>query len=118
MSSKRERAKTWVNGYAVTGAAVVIAAIFPGSTSAALMAIEADMCFELGKIYRGDDFTFSEAVAASSAIGLLAAAGKIAALEALNLVPGAGWAAKAAIAGGLIKALGESIIAYYEKACY
>lgn len=118
MSSKRDQAKTWVNGYAVTGAAVVIGAVFPGSTSAALMLIEAEMCFDVGRIYRGEDFTFSEAVAAASAIGLVAAAGKIAALEALNLVPGAGWAAKAPIAGGLIKALGESIISYYEKACY
>lgn len=115
--SKQERARLWVNGYAITGAAVVIAAVFPGSTSAALMVIEAEMCFEIGKIYRGDDFTFTEAVAAAGAVGLVSVAGKIMALEALTLIPFAGWAAKAPIAGGLIKALGEAVIAYYEEVC-
>lgn len=117
MSSKRERAKKWVNGYAITGAGIVIAAVFPGTTSAALMLIEAEMCFEVGKIYRGDDYTWTEAVAAAGAVGLVAAAGKVAALEALNLIPGAGWLIKGPIAGGLIKALGEAVIAYYENAC-
>ena len=117
MSSKKEKARKWVNGYAVTGAVVVVAAFFPGSTAAALMVIEAEMCFEIGKIYRGDDFTFTEAVAAAGAVGLVAVAGKIAALEALSLVPFAGWAAKAPIAGGLIKGLGEAVIAYYEEVC-
>lgn len=117
MSSKKEKARKWVNGYAVTGAAVVVAAVFPGSTSAALMVIESEMCFEIGKIYRGDDFTFTEAVAAAGAVGLVVVAGKIAALEALSLVPVAGWAAKAPIAGGLIKGLGEAVIAYYEEVC-
>ena len=115
--SKRDRAITWVNGYAITGAMVVIAAVFPGSTAAALMVIEVEMCFEIGKIYRGDNFTFTEAVAAAGAVGLVAVVGKIAALEALTLVPFAGWAAKAPIAGSLIKGLGEAVIAYYERVC-
>ena len=35
--------------------------------------------------------------------------------EALTLVPFAGWVAKAPIAAGIIKGLGEAIIAFYEQ---
>lgn len=35
----------------------VIAAVIPGSTSAALVAMEAHMCYQIGKIYRGDNYT-------------------------------------------------------------
>jgi uncharacterized protein (DUF697 family) len=98
----------------VTGTAIVVGAVFPGATSAALMTIEATMCFQIGKIYRGDDYEWKEAVKAAGVVGLAAITGKIVALEALTLVPFAGWAAKAAIAGGIIKGLGEAIISYYE----
>ncbi|MFN5472851.1 MAG: hypothetical protein ACK48A_07915 [Pseudanabaena sp.] len=108
MSSKRDRAKDWVNGYALTGVGIVAAAIFPGATSVALMSIEGIMCFQIGKIYKGDDYTFGEAATAASVVGLTSIAGQAIALEALNLVPWAGWAAKAAVAGGIIKALGGS----------
>ena len=33
MSSERDRAKNWVNGYALTGVGIVAAAIFPRATS-------------------------------------------------------------------------------------
>lgn len=115
MSYKKTQAKNWVNGYAVTGAGIVIAAVIPGSTSAALMALEATMCFHIGKIYRGSNYKWTEATAAAGAVGLAAVAGKLIALEALTFVPFAGWAAKAPIAGGIIKVLGEAIISYYEK---
>ncbi|GET39979.1 hypothetical protein [Microseira wollei] len=115
MMSKQERAREWVNNYAITGTGIVVAAIVPGSTSVALMAIEATMCFHIGRIYRGDDFSMKEAGAIAASVGLAAVAGQIVALEALTLVPWAGWAAKGAIAGGIIKALGEAIISYYEN---
>lgn len=114
-SYKKTKAQSWVNGYAVTGAGIVIAAVIPGSTSVALMSLEATMCFHIGKIYRGSDYEWKEAVAVAGAVGLAAVAGKLIALEALTLLPFAGWAAKAPIAGGIIKALGEAIISYYEK---
>lgn len=113
--TKIERARAWVNSYAVIGTGVVIAAVVPGSTSAALSAMEAHMCFEIGKIYRGDNFTMMEAVRVAAAVGIAAIAGQMAALEALNLIPVAGWAVKGAIAGGIIKALGEAIIHHYES---
>lgn len=113
--SKRERAREWVNNYAITGTGIVVAAIVPGSTSVALMAIEATMCFHIGRIYRGEDFSMKEAGAIAGSVGLAAVAGQIVALEALTLIPWAGWAAKGAIAGGIIKGLGEAIISYYES---
>ena len=45
----------------VAGTAVVIAAIIPGTTSTALAAMEAHMCYQIGKIYRGEDYTMKEA---------------------------------------------------------
>ena len=113
--SKRDRARTWVNGYTVAGAAIVVAAVFPGGSSAALATMEMTMCYQIGKIYRGDDYQWGEAVAAAGVVGLASVVGKLAALEALNLVPFAGWAAKAPIAAGIIKGLGEAIIAFYEQ---
>jgi uncharacterized protein (DUF697 family) len=115
MSSKKDKAQTWVNGYAVAGAAAVAAAVFPGSTSAALIAIEGHMCYQIGKIYRGDDYSLSEGIAVAGVIGLASIGAKLVALEALNFVPFAGWVVKAPIAGGVIKILGEVIIAHYEK---
>lgn len=113
--SKQDRAREWVNNYAITGTGIVVAAIVPGATSVALMAIEATMCFHIGRIYRGDDFSMKEAGGIAASVGLAAVAGQIVALEALTLIPWAGWAAKGVIAGGIIKTLGEAIISYYEN---
>lgn len=99
----------------VAGAAAVAAAVFPGSTPAALLAIEGHMCYQIGKIYRGDDYSLAEGIAAAGVIGLAGVGAKLLALEALNFVPLAGWAVKAPVAGGVIKGLGELIIAHYEN---
>ncbi len=113
--SKQYLAREWVNNYALTGTGIVVIAIIPGSNSVALMTIEATMCFHIGRIYRGTDFSMKEAGAIAGSVGLAAVAGQIVALEALTLIPWAGWLAKAAIAGGIIKGLGEAIINYYES---
>ncbi len=114
--SKAERARVWVDGFAIGGAALVAAAVVPGATSAALIVIEGTMCLQIGKIYKGDDYTMGEAVATAGVVGLAAVVGKIAALEALNLIPLAGWAIKAPVAGAVIKGLGEAIIYHFERA--
>ncbi len=114
MSQKKSKARTWVNTYTVAGTALVVAAAFPGSTSVALMSIEAHMCYKIGKIYRGDNFSVAEGIAVASIVGLASITGQVLALEALNFIPFAGWAGKAVIAGGIIKALGEVIIDHYE----
>ena len=75
------------------------------------------MCYQIGKIYRGDgNFTMGDGVAAAGVIGVAGIAGQMAALEALNWVPFAGWAVKAAVAGSVIKGMGELIIAHFERA--
>lgn len=99
----------------IAGSAIVVAAVFPGSTSAALVTMEGHMCYQIGKIYRGDDYSFAEAVAAAGVVGLASVAAKLVALEALNFVPFAGWLVKAPIAAGVIKLLGEAIIDFYEE---
>ena len=106
---KKARARKWVNGYTVAGTAVVIAAIIPGTTSTALAAMEAHMCYAIGKIYKGEDYTMKEAVAVARIVGLVAIAAPMVALEAANAVPIAGWAVKGTIAGGVIKTLGSSL---------
>lgn len=113
--NKQTRARKWVNGYMAAGSAIVIAAVIPGSTSAALCTMEAHMCYQIGKIYLGDRYSFKEATAAARAVGLAAITGKLLAMEALNFAPGLGTLAKAGVAGGVIKALGEAIIKYYEQ---
>lgn len=114
-SDNKSRARRWVNGYAIAGTGVVTAAVIPGSTSTALVAMEAHMCYQIGKIYRGADYTMQEAIAAARVVGMVAVTAPLLAMEALNAIPIAGWAVKAGVAGGVIKTLGEAIIAYYEK---
>ena len=111
----KSRARRCVNGYAIAGTGVVIAAVIPGSTSAALVAMESHMCYQIGKIYRGEDYTMQEALAAARVIGMVAVAAPLLAMEALNAIPFAGWAVKGGVAGGVIKTLGEAIIKHYEK---
>ena len=112
---KKAQARRWVNGYTVAGTAIVVAAIVPGSTSAALVAMEVHMCYEIGKIYRGKIYTLKDAARAAKVIGLVALAAQIVALEALDFVPFAGWAVKGGLAGGIIKTMGETVIAFYER---
>lgn len=114
MRSKKEHARVWVHSYVVIGTGIVVAAVVPGLTSVALGTMETHMAYEIGKIYRGDNFTMGEALRVAAAVGIACVAGPLAALEALNLIPFAGWAVKGVVAGGVIKALGEAIIYHYE----
>jgi len=111
---KRELAMNWIHGYTAVGVGIVIAAIVPGSTSVALLGLEATMAFHIGKIYK-DLFTMDDALKVAREVGLAAVIGKVAALEALNFVPFAGWAVKAPIAGVVIELLGHSIIQHFEN---
>ena len=112
--SKRDEAKNWVHGYSAVGVGIVIAAIIPGTTSVALMGLEATMAYHIGKIYK-DLFTMDDAIDVAKKVGLAAVLGKIAALEALTLVPFAGWVVKAPIAATVIELLGHSIIEHFEN---
>ncbi len=112
--SKREEAKNWVHGYTAVGTGIVIAAVIPGTTSVALMALETTMAYHIGQIYKGL-FTMEDAIEVAKRVGLAAVLGKLAALEALNFVPFAGWAVKAPIAAVVIEILGDSLIEYFEN---
>jgi uncharacterized protein (DUF697 family) len=116
-ASTKKKARDWVNGYAVTGASVAAAAIVPGSTSAALCVLEGTMVLHIGRIYRGDRFSKEDAAAVIGAAGFAGSIGlgtKMA-MEGMNFFGPVAWIIKGGIAGGVIKSLGEAIIAYFES---
>ncbi len=115
-SEKRRVAKKWVNGYTATGTALVIAVCHvPGMATGVCMSIEGIMCFQIGKIYRGTDYSLEDAAAAAASIGLASAVGTIVAIEAAALLGPLGWPIKGPLSAGLIKSLGELVIGYYES---
>ena len=115
-SEKRELARMWVNGYTATGTALVIAVCHvPGVATGVCVTIEGVMCYQIGKIYRGTDYSMSDATAAAASIGLASLVGTIAAIEASSLLGPIGWPVKGPLTAGLIKALGELVIKYYES---
>ena len=71
------------------------------------------MCYQIGKIYR-HDWTMGEATATAGVVGLAAVAGQIAALEAAILTGPFAFAIKPAIAGSIVKALGQLVIKHFE----
>lgn len=115
-SEKRKLARKWVNGYTATGTALVIAVCHvPGLATGVCVTIEGVMCYQIGKIYRGTDYSMSDATAAAASIGLASLVGTIAAIEASALLGPVGWPVKGPLTAGLIKALGELVIKYYES---
>jgi uncharacterized protein (DUF697 family) len=116
-TSKLERARNWVNGYAATGGGVAAAAIIPGATTAALFTLETTMVIHIGRIYRGEHFSKSDATAVIGAAGFAGTIGLGAkmAMEGLTFFPVVGWLIKGGIAASVIKALGEVIIKYFES---
>jgi len=115
-SVNKLRAREYVNNYAIVGCFTVLIAIIPGMTSAMLCIMEVVMCCQIGRIYRGDRFTIQEAMAMCRIVGFVAIVAPMIALEIINFVPILGWLIKAAVAAGIMKGLGEAIIARYEKA--
>jgi len=72
------------------------------------------MCYEIGKIYRGENFTMREAARTAAVVGIACVAGKGLALELLNWLPGYGWLVKGGVATSTIKLMGEAIIKHFE----
>lgn len=115
---KKEPARKWVHGYMAAGTGIVVAAILPGTTGLALGVLELSMCYHIGRIYQGGEYSWDDARIATKVIGVTTMAAKAAAvvaLELLNLAPGLGWLAKGPIAAGVMKGLGEATIAYYQS---
>lgn len=116
LARKRTQAERWVNGSTATAvAAVVVTAPIPGGATAALCTIEATMCYQIGKLYKGDGWSMEDGKAAARVIGLAAFTGKIVALEAAILLGPFAPVGKAVIAAGIVKGLGELVIGHFEK---
>ncbi len=113
---KAEKARKWVNGYTATGAALVIGvAHVPGAATIVCISIETMMCYQIGKIYRGSDYSLHDAAASGAAIGLTTVTATLVAIEAASLLGPLGWPVKAPLSASLIKTLGEVIIRYFKS---
>ena len=112
---KRKRAEEWVNGYTAGAVGiVVITSPIPGAATSALCGIEGTMAYQIGKIYRGDEWKMSDAFVTARSVGLAALAGKIAALEAAILLGPFAPIGKAVIAAGIVKVMGQMVIRHFE----
>ena len=115
-SGKRQKAEAWVNAFTITAAGLVLAgAGIPGAASVVLLKLEVTMLLQIGRIYRCRGWSLLEAKSASGGIGLAAVAGKVLALEATILLGPFAFAAKPVIAAGIVKTLGQVVIAYFEQ---
>lgn len=111
----RERARTWVHGYAVGGAAFAFVPIpVPGSTTAGLVALEATMVHAIGRIY-GVEMPARDVAALVAGLEVAGGALKVVAREAAILVPAVGWLFRAGIAAASIEAIGHSVISIFER---
>lgn len=107
LAAAEEQARNRVNAW--TAGATVVGWV-PGSMFL-LAAADVRICQEVAECF-GVEHWSAESV--SAAIGA-SVTGKIVAGEALSLFPGLGWAIKSFVAGGITKAVGEAIIAYFKS---
>lgn len=100
------QARKIVNKWAVGAAAV---SWVPGSAFA-LGAADYAMIRSVAQAFQVTSYS------AEAVVGIMAASGtgKYAA-EALSFIPIAGWAVKAAVSGGIMKAMGEAVIKYFHE---
>ena len=113
-ADKRRRAEAWVNGYTATAVAAVLATSWlPGAATGLLCALEATMCYQIGKIYK-TEWTMSDATAAAVVVGFAGLAGSIAAMEATIFLGPFVFLAKPAIAATIVKTMGQLVIKHFE----
>lgn len=113
-AERRSKAEAWVNGYTATAVGTVLGtAWLPGAATAILCALEATMCYQIGKIYK-NNWTMADASAAAGVVGLAALVGQIAAMEAAILTGPFAFAIKPAIAAGIVKSMGQLVIKHFE----
>ena len=106
LAQAESRSRDIVNDWAVAAAAI---SWIPGS-SLALGAADWNMISRVANSF--EVHTYSK----EGVLGVIGACltGKMAA-EALSFIPIFGWVAKAAIASGITKAMGEAVIAYFRE---
>lgn len=111
----RDRARAWVHGYAVGGAAYAFVPIpVPGSTTAGLVALETTMVHAIGRIY-GQPMDMKDAAALVAGLEVAGTALKTIARELMTYVPGVGWIVRGAIAAAAIEAIGNTVIGMFER---
>lgn len=117
-SPRVAKAGAMTNNFSLAGGALAFFALFPGSTSVMLCTLELVLCYRIGKLYLGQDYSLAEEITAYVWVFLAALVGQFVAsilLEALTFLPIIGWAIKGGVAAGIIKALGSLLTEHYEK---
>jgi hypothetical protein len=115
LTRNRKDVEEWVNGYTAGAVGVVVlTSPVPGTATAVLCGIEGTIAFQIGKIYRGDDWKMSDAFVTARSVGLAALTGKIAAIEAAILLGPFAPIGKAVIAAGIVKVMGQMIVRHFE----
>src|SRR5882762_8626693 len=114
LAGARKKAEAWVNGYTATAIAAVIAtAVVPGGATAVLCALEATMCYQIGRFYR-HNWSMADGSAVAGVIGIAAFAGQLVAMEAAILTGPFAFAIKPVIAATIVKGMGKLVIKHFE----
>ncbi|MDB5327027.1 MAG: hypothetical protein JWM57_2596 [Phycisphaerales bacterium] len=85
----------------------------PGAATLILCSLEATMCYQIGRIYKAN-WTVHDGTTTAGVVGLASLAGNIAAMEATILLGPFAFAAKPAIAAGIVKSMGKLVIKHFE----
>jgi uncharacterized protein (DUF697 family) len=111
----RHRARAWVHAYATFGAAYACVPIpVPGSTTAGLVALETTMVHAIGRIY-GAQLDVKDAAAIVTGLEVSGGALKTVARELTGWIPVVGWVVRGAVAAAAIEAIGNAVIAIFER---
>jgi uncharacterized protein (DUF697 family) len=113
MVTCREEALRWVHRYAA-GGAVFAAVPLPVPTSPILAAVETHLVGVVAKIY-GEEIGAPFAAAAGGTFTAVGTGLKFAATQAVGYIPIIGPVIRGTIAGVAIEAIGQAIVAHYER---
>ena len=113
MVTCREEALRWVHRYAA-GGALVSALPLPMATSPVLAALETHMVGVIANIY-GSSLETTTTAAAGGTFTAMGVGLKFVATRAVVFVPVVGPVIRSAIAAATIEAIGNSLVAHYER---
>lgn len=113
MTTCKQEALRWVHRYAIGGAVLALIPL-PVSTSASLATMETHMMGMIGEIY-GESLGTVTTTAVGGSFAILGHGLKFLSTTAGRFVPVIRPAIRMAIAGGTVEALGQGIVAHFEK---
>jgi hypothetical protein len=121
--SKSERARAWLDHYVKTEAVrlSVTTVWLPASSTVQIFTLVREMtkmmCYGIGKIYKGDNYTLAEATEVADTLDLTVVTNKLAAVAAFKVVPvvGAVLGSQSSVVVRVIREIGTLIITYYEQ---